>query len=150
MLLLLLACLARAGEDEEAAEDADSARLSRRLRAIDEDVQREANRPDAVGEDADPGDEATVTAPRADTDSDTDTLPPSEADAGGEDEIGSETVAPAPAPPAVAKPARTAKTDDAKASGTPARSRPDSPPASPSQAAPPSQTTGGPLERPTP
>jgi hypothetical protein len=55
LLVPFLASVARAGEDEDDAADAEAAAIFNRLRAIDENIQRDADHPEAMGEEVDPG-----------------------------------------------------------------------------------------------
>jgi hypothetical protein len=146
MLLLVpfLACVARAGEDEDDAADAEAAAVFNRLRAIDENIQRDADHPEAMGEQVDPG-KAGGGGPG--TQPDAEHVEPDTGDAAsagevpaGTDQHGDtdEVTAPAPAPAphigagssAVLKPADTEK----PAAGAPAK--PGAAPARPAEARP--------------
>jgi len=55
LLVLFLAPVVRAGENEDDAADAEAAAIFNRLRTIDENMQRDADHPEDMGEEADPG-----------------------------------------------------------------------------------------------
>jgi hypothetical protein len=116
LLMLLLAGIVRAGEDDDDDTDPDLPALSQHLRSIDENLQREADHPEAIGEEGDPGDKPAADAPGG-----MGAVEPGDQNA-GEPSLnadGSEVTTPAPAPvptppvgarnAAVLKPATAAK-----------------------------------------
>jgi hypothetical protein len=62
LLMLLLAGIARSGDDDDDETDPDLPALSQHLRSIDENLQREADHPETMGEDGDAGDKPDTDA----------------------------------------------------------------------------------------
>ena len=62
LLMLLLAGIARSGDDDDDDTDPDLPALSQHLRSIDENLQREADHPETMGEDGDAGDKPDTDA----------------------------------------------------------------------------------------